>query len=363
MRARRYSILVLTCAALTGCVVAQELEPARGRIAASDPRFVYEGRFDFSDPDVPGIVWQDSRIAVDFEGPELGLLFGVVREPVFFDAEIDGATTLVELRPAMVSHCRVFSGLGAGRHHFVLTKRSEASAGTARFAGIELAPGAQAWAPERPAYKLRMQFFGDSITAAACNEDGDVDQWDDRRTHNSTRGYAAMTAAAFAADHRNIAVSGTGIATGWTEVKAGEIWDRVYPDPGAPRADLQSWLPDVVFVNLGENDDSFTTAKQLPFPSESYTVGYIALVRAMRAAWPKATIVILRGGMFGGSQSERLRGPWEAAVSQLEADDKAVSHFVFQHWSRNHPRVADHRAMAHELIAWLREQPFMAATR
>jgi phospholipase/lecithinase/hemolysin len=63
--------------------------------------------------------------------------------------------------------------------------------------------------------------------------------------------------------------------------------------------------------------------------------------------------------MFGGSQSEPLRLAWEAAVSRLEPADPKVSHFVFQHWTSTHPRVADHRAMADELIAWLRRQDFM----
>ena len=99
-----------------------------------------------------------------------------------------------------------------------------------------------------------------------------------------------------------------------------------------------------------------------PFPA-NYTSGYVALVRAIRSVWPEARIVLLRGGMFGGAQSEPLRTAWEAAVAALEADDKGISHFVFQHWTRNHPRVADDQSMAKELIAWLKQQPFMQPYR
>jgi hypothetical protein len=67
--------------------------------------------------------------------------------------------------------------------------------------------------------------------------------------------------------------------------------------------------------------------------------------------------------MFGGAQSEPLRQAWESAVKQLEATDPAISHFVFKHWKPTHPRVADDRAMADELIAWLKQQPFMQAYR
>jgi len=204
-----------------------------------------------------------------------------------------------------------------------------------------------------------MMFIGDSITVGACDEDGATDQWDDRRTHNNALSYGALTATKFSADYRNIAVSGMGICTGYVEMRAGEVWDRVYPNPRSAKADLGAEAaPTVIFVNFGENDDSFTHKDQQPFPPD-FAERYVALVQAIRKTYPAAEIVILRGGMHGGAQSERLRGPWETAVQQLEGRDPRVTHFVFKHWSTLHPRVADHRAMADELIAWLQQQAFM----
>jgi lysophospholipase L1-like esterase len=328
-------------------------------VVASDPRFLYEGRLDPSNPEAPGIIWQGSRIRLGFLGDSLTLHFSDVKGQVFFDSMVDGHKTIIELRQSAQPIDVALQGLGSGPHELVLFKRSEAAAGSTRFTGVTLAPGAKAFAAAKPDYRDSFQFVGDSITVGACNEDGAEDQWEDRRTHNNALSYGAMTAAAFSADYRNIAVSGMGVAIGWIAPKAGEIWDRVYPEPTSPRADLSSWKPRVIFVNLGENDDSYSKAKNLPFPSEEYTNGYISLVQAMRAAYPDSQIVILRGGMFGGAQSERLRLPWEAAVKELETADPHVIHFVFKHWSSTHPRVSDHRAMADELIAWLKTQPFM----
>lgn len=330
-------------------------------LPASDSRFVYEGRFDSGSQDGPVVIWQGSRIRIDFEGDSIALQFTDAKGQNFFDVRIDDRSTLMEIRADAAPKGNTFTGLGPGRHQLLLFKRSEAAAGTVRFRGIELEGEATAFAPNLPPYKLAMQFIGDSITAGACNEDGPADQWDDRSTHNNARSYGAFTAAALGADYRNIAVSGMGIVTGWTEVKAGEIWDRIYPDSQSPRDNLTRWTPDIVFLNLGENDDSFTKAKDLPFPADEYAAGSVSLVQSFRQAYPSAQIVILRGGMFGGAQSERLRGPWESAVSKIEKADPRVSHFVFQHWSNNHPRVADHRAMADELIAWLSLQRFMQA--
>jgi lysophospholipase L1-like esterase len=341
-----------------------ELQTSRltPRIPAADARFRYEGRFDFSDSNAPVIVWQASRISLDFEGDTLGLLFDDAKGQCFFNAAVDGSNTVVEVREGKPAVPATLAGFGPGRHHLVLFKRSEADAGTVRFRGVVLTEGATASAPPSPAYRLRMEFFGDSITVGACNEDGDADQWDNRRTHNAALSYAALTANAFPADYRNIAVSGMGIATGWVDKKAGEVWDRTYPNPASPRADLTNWVPQVVFVNFGENDDSYPKAHGQPFP-EGYTDGYVALIRAIRAAYPAAHIVLLRGGMFGGAQSEPLRAAWEAAVTQLESADPGISHFVFTHWTRNHPRVADDRALADELIGWLKQQDFMQAYR
>jgi lysophospholipase L1-like esterase len=333
-------------------------QPSAPQISAADNCFRYEGRFDFSDSNAPAVIWQASRIRLDFEGDAIGLLFDDARGQCFFNAAVDGSNTIVEVREGQPVRPATLAGFGPGRHHLVLYKRSEADAGTVGFRGVELAAGEKAWAPPLPAYRFRMEFFGDSITVGACNEDGDTDQWENRRTHNAALSYAALTADAFSADYRNVAVSGMGIATGWVNKKAGEVWDKIYPNPASPRADLTNWIPQVVFLNFGENDDSYPRAHGQSFPT-NYTDGYVALVRAIRAAYPAAHIVLLRGGMYGGAQSEPLRAAWESAVTQLEAADPAISHFVFTHWARNHPRVADDRAMADELIAWLKQQPFM----
>lgn len=327
-------------------------------ISASDPRFHYEGRIDDSGPVGPVIIWQGSRIAIDFEGNRLILRLDCVEGQSFFDVGIDDGEYLLAVRSGIDQRYVFQHDLAPGRHSLTLFKRSEASAGMVRFRGIEIVPGARVWRPPPQAYKLAMEFIGDSITAGACDEDGEADQWDNRQTHNSARSYAAETAAAFSADCRNIAVSGMGVSTGWVDVRAGQIWDRLYPKPSSRSADLGSWKPDLVFVNLGENDDSYSHAHAQAFPA-TFTSGYVSLVHSIRKAYPSARIILLLGGMYGGARSAVLHEAWQHAVDALEGSDPGIHHFAFTHWSENHPRVADHQAMADELIAWLRAQDFM----
>jgi lysophospholipase L1-like esterase len=338
------------------------MEPTRAdslqKIGPQDPRFRYEGRIDSTDPSGPVMVWQGSRILIDFSGEQLAVRFAGLEDQSFFDVRVDGTNHVLTVRRDQQHWYTLPEPLNAGRHHLVIFKRSEANAGWARFEGIGIAPNAQAWAPAAAAYALRMEFFGDSITVGACNEDGAADQWEDRRTHNNALSYAAMTARAFDADYRNIAVSGMGIVTGYVEIRAEQIWNRAYPRSSAALADLKSWKPDVVFVNLGENDASFTRGHQQPFPPE-FVQKYEDLVRAIRQSCPDAHLVILRGGMYGGAKDATLCDAWTKVVEDLEASDSGISHFIFTHWSNNHPRVADDRMMADELIAWLRDQAFM----
>jgi lysophospholipase L1-like esterase len=362
----RLPSLFLTIASLSVCHPSQAADAApaaAGRsdvcvIPASDSRFRYEGRFDMSDPARPGVIWEASRISLEFEGPSLKLLFSDIHGECFFNAAVDGVTNIVELSRDHPAGNTTFTNLGPGRHLLKLFKRSEASAGWVRFEGVELAPGANAWTPPAPAYKTKMLFLGDSISAGACDEDGAQDQWVDHRTHNSAKSYTALTAAAFDADFQNISVSGMGVVTGYVPWAAGKIWDRINADPNSPRADLTLWTPRIVLVNLGENDGSYPKSRHESFPT-NYTEAYIAFIHNVRAAYPKAEIVLLLGGMWNGANNADLKNAWQAAVAELEKSDRKISHFTFKHWTGQHPRVADHQAMADELIVWLKQQDFM----
>jgi lysophospholipase L1-like esterase len=326
-------------------------------ISAKDSRFLYEGRFDLANPDAPLVTWQMDRISLDFTGPSIELLFDKAKGQNFFDCNIDSSTRIVEARESKPVIPATVGNLGHGRHHLVLIKRSEANAGTVAFLGVKLPEGGDAYAPNPPAYKVKMEFIGDSITVGACNEDAGDDQWDDRKTHNAVKSWSTMTANTFHADDRNIAVSGMGIVTGYVDQKAHEVWNRVSADPKSAVYDTSQWTPNVVFVCLGANDDSFPKTKSLPFP-DNFTPEYVKLIQEIRAAYPKAYIVLLLGGMSGEMGAE-LQKAWNAAYTQLQANDTRISKYMFKHGSRQHPRVVDDRAMADELIAWLKSQDFM----
>jgi hypothetical protein len=121
-------------------------------VAASDARFVYEGRFDTRSAEGPVVIWQASRIRLDFTGDTLALRFDQAKGQSYFNIEIDGRTSVLGLREDAAAKGADIAGLGAGRHHLMIFKRSEGSTGAARFRGVTIAPGAAAFAPSQPKY-------------------------------------------------------------------------------------------------------------------------------------------------------------------------------------------------------------------
>lgn len=338
--------------AVSGSELASAIAPACGS-------FRYAGRIDFSDASAPVLIWQGTTVGVEFSGARIVVCFGKATGQNFFDAVIDGRTRLIAVPEGPGSAFELsIPGAASGRHQLTLFKRSEAAAGCVQFRGVRLESGARAWSPKPPLSRLRMEFVGDSITVGACNEDGPADQWTYRGTHDYGESYAHLIAVACGADERCIAVSGMGVATGWVPMTAGQIWNRIYPDPASRIDDLGAWKPDVLLVNLGENDGSYPAAHGRPFPLKAFEAGYVALVRSIRSSYPRAELVLLRGGMHNGARNPALAAAWGRAVHTLEASDPRISHYVFSHWTETHPRVKDDEALAAEFEGWLRSQPF-----
>lgn len=308
----------------------------------------YQGRIDFTDPSAPVLVWQGSTVTFATDARQIMLGFDQLKGQVFIDVSTEQETQTFEVEDGW----QVVDLPAADSLRTVTVfKRTEAAAGTVAFTGVKAPTGAQLHPVATDHNKLNLMFYGDSITVGACNEDGAVDQWHTVATHNTAKSYAALTARQLDAELRTVAVSGVGVVTGYKPYTMEQIWDKLYPAPSSRKAEL-SWQPDWVFVNLGENDDSFTRNNNQPFPPQ-FTQEYVELVRAIRQAYPHTRIVLLRGGMYGGARSERLINSWQKAVAQLQNSDDNIEQYVFEHYSRLHPRVEDHQMMAAELIQWM----------
>ena len=125
-----------------------------------------------------------------------------------------------------------------------------------------------------PAKALKIEFIGDSITCGYGVEDPDPLHDFKTGTENVTRAFAYKTAKALDADFQMFSISGYGIISGYTPDPAERHADQLIPDfyesmglsydklDGIPASqdikwDFSGYVPDIVVLNLGTNDDSY----------------------------------------------------------------------------------------------------------
>lgn len=320
--------------------------------APRDLPLVWTGRFDPAAFPGARFGWQLTRLSGRFSGGRLTLRFSGVSGRNVFQIVIDGQETLWELNEGSAPEVTL-TGLGPGDHRLEMVKRSEGYFGSVTLAGLALAPKG-AWLTPAPALRRRLEFYGDSITAGACNEDVGADQYDDLTTHNADLSYAAITARRLGAEVVNVAVSGIGLTCSWNQLLVHDVWDRVAPDPLAAPAAVDR-VPDVVIVNLGQNDYGFA-ASQGRGLDPAYGQRLRDLVRRLRGRYPGTWIVGALGGMTGWRECEPLRRLWTEAWAELGAEDPRVRSFFFQAASSAHPRVDVHALLAEELVTFLTQE-------
>jgi lysophospholipase L1-like esterase len=309
----------------------------------------WTGRIDRSNPKALVLIWQGTELRCSFTGTRIGFLFGKGRERNFFNAAIDGQIHVIKIGDDAEAAYAPAEKLPQGKHELILYKRSEAAMGQAPFLGLLLEPGAEIL-PKPQKRTLKLEFYGDSITAGACDEDPGADQYDDLSTHNHYRSYGAITARNLGAESVSISVSGIGICESWDPRVMGQIWDRLYCDPEGRPWDFSGPEPDAVIINLGQNDFGFPDFHWKPFPPD-FRKRYVDFVRGIRARYRGARIFCVLGGMRCYEESPALRGAFDGALGELAREDALVSSYVFKAWAPGHPRVDVHERMANELTA------------
>ena len=153
-----------------------------------------------------------------------------------------------------------------------------------------------------------IEFIGDSITCGYGTDDEVKDHSFSTKTENVMKTYAYKTAEALNADYSMVCYSGHGVISGYSEngEKATEpLVPRFYTKLGYTHTtymglkaidvdwDFSKRQPDVIVINLGTNDESYTgydKAKQ-----KEYTNGYVAFLKQIRELNPNATILCTLG--------------------------------------------------------------------
>lgn len=213
--------------------------------------------------------------------------------------------------------------------------------------------------------KLKMEYFGDSITAGHGIEvPGGMADTYFAEYFNNYLTYAAITSRYFNAQYHNTSKSGIGVTVSWDKAIMPEIYDRLNPNDSLSRWSFSDYQPDIVVVNLFQNDNAlvnkpehvqfkkrFGTTK----PSEEFIINaYKNFISSLRTAYPKAKIVCVLGSMDAVKPGSKWPDYIKSAVSKL--NDKKVYVDIFKvKKTFDHPRIADQQKMADELIKFIKE--------
>lgn len=223
-----------------------------------------------------------------------------------------------------------------------------------------------------PDKDIFIEFVGDSITCGYGADDPVKENHFSTKTEDVTKAYAYKTAQALDADYSMVSFSGYGIISGYSDgnkkvanqtvpqyyTKLGFCWS---PNgsfvPANIDWDFSGRQPDVVVINLGTNDDSYT--KSETDRQEEYAAEYVNFIKIIREKNPDAKIVCTLGVM-----GDRLFEYVQKAADEYiaETGDKNIYTMKFDVQSPDdgysadwHPSVTTHDKAAAKLAEEIRK--------
>lgn len=251
------------------------------------------------------------------------------------------------------------------KHSIELFKLTNTDLITTRFYGFEIDSAAQIVETEvNP--KRKIEFFGNSITCGHGAEDNSNNSGAPE-FFNNYRAYGAVTARHFNAQYHCTSKSGIGITVSWFPEVMPDIYNRLNPKDSNSRWDFSQYIPDIVVVNLFQNDSWLVNMPEHPQfkarfgsskPSESYIIeSYKSFIQSIRNKYPKAHIICCLGNMDATKEGSKWPAYIDSAVASLK-DHNIVTHFFSYKNTPGHPGIKEQEAMAKELIAFIEKEKY-----
>lgn len=218
----------------------------------------------------------------------------------------------------------------------------------------------------------KIEFIGDSITCG-YGVLGKPENLFSTETESADDAFAVQCARALDADYQLVSFSGIGVISRYIEPEENEpltdvLMPALYPHTDAVLAkrygwrpeswDFSSFCPQVVVINLGTNDDSYT--RGIREREERFEEEYCEFVRNIHRRNPEAEIVCTFGVM-----SQRLLPRVEEAVQRLSESGVPVRMHREEPMPPGevtgcdgHPSAQRQRKMAESLTGFLLQEIF-----
>lgn len=326
-------------------------------IPAADPQIRYEGRVAHS-ADHSVLAWPGTSVFVEFEGTGIAVKWKDSDTANYYNVIVDDSILQILHPDTSIKTYVLAEGLKKGKHQLQLFKRTEWDKGSTFLYGFQL-PANSKLLPPTPAPTRKIEFFGNSITCGYAIEDSSGGDSPHGYFENNYRTYDAITARHFKAQYHCTSKSGIGILISWFPLIMQEMYDRLNPTDSNSKWDFKQYTPDLVVVNLFQNDSWLV--KKHDHPQFKYRFGttepgkdqiiaaYARFIRTIRSIYPKAKIICALGNMDATHAGSPWPGYVAEAVQQLK-DNNIYTHFFPYKNTGGHPSIREQQAMADELI-------------
>ena len=269
--------------------------------------------------------------------------------------EIDGgAATRIFLRGE--SSTRIATNLSLGEKHTVkVYKDNEAGGALCALSSLTLEEGAKLY--KTPKKKMKFDFLGASITCA--------NQIDHDKGISAYGGYARQLSDMFDADFHSTCISGRGLMEGYNSESgwAGKNTDQLkevyftssFFRDKTKQYDLKEYDPDLIVLNVGDNDLGKNIMALYNTTIESYLQEVETFHHKVRQAYPRAYILY----MYGTYQNRWYSQEYKAKVESLNKEDGLTGFYYMPFLADgadDHPSERQHRQIATRLANHLYEE-------
>lgn len=330
--------------------------------------FSYMGRIDFSRKDAPVIIYAGSNISCKFKGTYLNVCVENLSMGVYssLGVIIDGIQYKTELsnESGAVSY-KIAEGLSDEIHTLTVFKR-QAAAHYFRFLGIETDGEIIA---EDKKHGLKLEFYGDSVSAGEVTEAVYYEAHQDPENHNgiydnSYFSYTWLAARRLNAEFYNNSQGGLSLfdKTGYfysdsltgLETTYNKLSYVPYAQMGLTDWDFSRYTPDVVVIAIGQNDAA-------PDPKAIYNHEY-------KEKWKNKYKEIMSDldKKYGGVKFVLITTVlmhdhvWDDVLDEIKNEYGGSAYRL--RFSRNgaatpgHPRITEQNEMAIELAEFIKEK-------
>lgn len=331
-------------------------------IDAEHPEIAYEGRLSTTDDGAKELYWSGTSITLNFEGTGVSAIMKEARGDNYYNILVDGELHDM-IRPGTEKATYdLVSGLENGLHTVTIFKRTEYDRGEAWFYGFELQKGGKVL-PKEPEKKYKIEYYGDSITAGYSTNDYETDRSDSIYT-NFYESYGHLVADYFDAEQHCTCKSGIGITISWFEYEMPDVWNLTNPMDAASTWDFEAYQPDLVVVNLFQNDSWLVNMSDhesfkrnfvdTPPTKEELIAAYAKFVEGIREVYPDAAIICTLGNMDITREGSEWPGYVEEAVASL-GDDNIYTVFTPFKDTPGHPKAEEQKLIAKNLISFIEQ--------